>query len=189
MQPTTKWDSKVKRIRKRLSRRKKVALLKRYEVEMQRGGNREKTLRKMAKEIGVCSQRQVERILARAKEYEQQMERHQLCLSATALALASNFESYLDTFGTVFGSTIGDTAYGGWVYEITGGLSVHMREVDRSLALDLLCHLKKEEFPELANTSDWAQLSSNRITNDFVDRFRLKANRGGFLGKCKDCPS
>ena len=190
MQPT-KWDSKAKRTRKRLSKRGKVALLERYEVEMQRGRNREKILEEMADEIGVSSQRQVERILAQAKEYEQQIERHHLDLSTTALTLASNLESYLHNFGTDFDSTVGAVVYGGWLNEIDGirdALSVEMHQVNKPIALNLLYHLK-EEFPELANISDWTELTSDKISNDFIARLKLKANRGDFMGKCPACPN
>jgi len=108
-------------------------------------------------------------------------------LSVTALILASNFESYLDNFGTGFDSAVGDVVYGGWLDDIGDMLSVEMREVDRPLALNLLYHLK-EEFPELANISDWDQLTSAKMSHDFIARLKLKANRGDFMGKCPACP-
>lgn len=188
MQPT-KWDSKVKRTRKRLSKREKAALLERYEVQMQQGRNRGKILEEMADEIGVSSQRQAERILAQAAKYQQEIERHRADLSTIALTLASNLESYLDNLGTVFGfkSKIGHAVYGGFANEIASKWYVEMREIDKSVALNLLCHLK-EEFPKLANITDWADLTSDEISHDFIARLKLKANRGDFIGKCPACP-
>jgi len=107
-------------------------------------------------------------------------------LSVTALILASNFESYLDNFGTGLDSAIEDAVYGGWLVEI-GGPSVLMRGVDRPLALNLLYHLKGE-FPELADISDWGQLTSAKMSPDFIAQLKLKANRGDFMGKCPACP-
>jgi len=115
-------------------------------------------------------------------------ERHFQELSVTALMLASNFESYLDNFGTGSDSTVGDVVYGGWLDDIHDALSVEMREVDRPLSLNLLDHLK-EEFPELANISDWTQLTGDKISYDFIARLKLKANRGDFVGNCHLYPS
>ena len=101
--------------------------------------------------------------------------------------LASNFESYLDNFGTGSDSTVGDVVYGGWLDDIHDALSVEMREVDKSAALNLLYHLK-EEFPELANISDWSQLTGDKISYDFIARLKLKANQGDFVSNCPACP-
>jgi len=130
-----------------------------------------------------------QRILAQAAKYEHEIENHFAELSVTALTLASNFESYLDN-GTGSGSTIGDVVYGGWLNDIDGildALSVEMHEVDKSVALHLLCHLK-EEFPELTDIKDWAELNNDKITKDFVERLRLRAYRGDF-GKCPAYPN
>ena len=187
MQPT-KWDSEAKSLGKRLSKRKKLALLQSYETQMGQGRNREEILDELANEIGVASQRQVERVLVQAAKYERDTKQHRADLSITALILASNFESYLDNFGTGSGSTVGDVVYGGLLCDIHDALSVEMREVDRPLALNLLHHLK-EEFPELANISDWTQLTGDKISHDFIARLKLKANRGDFVGNCHLCPS
>ena len=80
--------------------------------------------------------------------------------------------------------------YGGWLNDIDGildALSVEMHEVDKSVALHLLCHLK-EEFPELTDIKDWAEFNNDKITKDFVERLRLRAYRGDF-GKCPACPN
>ncbi len=111
-------------------------------------------------------------------------------LSVALLALALNFESYLNNRGFGFPGTIGEVVYGGSLNVIgraPDALSIEMREVDRPLALNLLLHLK-QEFPELANISDWAQLTGDKISRDFVARLELKANRGDFVGNCHLCP-
>jgi len=186
VQPT-KWESEAKSLGKRLTKREKLALLESYRTQMSRGRNREEILDELAKKIGVSSQRQVERIIAQAGRYEQEIKAHFAELSITALKLASNFQSYLDNFGTGFDSAVGDVVYGGSLYIVGDMLSVKMWDVDRPLALNLLCHLK-EEFPELANISDWTQLTSNKMSHDFIARLQLKANRGDFMGKCPACP-
>lgn len=189
-QPTT-WDSEAKRTRKRLSKREKLALLDSYEARMNSGEERTAIIREFAGRIGVDSERQVERILAKAKEYDRNIRQHHTELSTTGLVLASNLNSYLD-WGT--GSIIGDVVYGGWLNEIDGtrdALSVEMYQVNRPIAFNLLFHLKgeAEEFPELTDVKDWAGLANDKITKDFVERLRLKANRGDFTGKCPACPS
>ena len=110
-------------------------------------------------------------------------------LSIALLALASNLESYRDQIGTDPRSRVGDMVYGGWLNVIDGTpdmLSVQMREVDRPLALNLLLHLK-QEFPELASSSDWTQLTGDKISHDFIARLELKATRGDFVGNCHLC--
>ncbi len=173
------------RTRKRLTQRQKTALLERYEADMQRGRNREEILEEVAEEIGVTSQRQVERILAQAKEYQSEIERHQQELSITASLLALNLGRCWDNFD-LFTDKIEDVVYGGLAYEV-GGETAIMEEVDKSVALNLLYHLKGE-FPELTDIKDWAELTGDKISNDFLERLRLKANRGDFMGKCPDCP-
>jgi hypothetical protein len=118
-------------------------------------------------------------------------ERHFRELSIIALIIVLNLNSYLD-WGT--GSIIGDVVYGGWLNEIHGtrdALSVEMYQVNRPIAFNLLSHLKGEagEFPELTDVKDWAGLANDKITKDFVERLRLKANRGDFTGNCPACPS
>ena len=173
------------RTRKRLTQRQKTALLGRYEADMQRGRNREEILWELAEEIGVTSQRQVERILAQAKEYQSEIERHQQKLSITASLLALNLGRCWDNFDLCT-DTLGVVVYGGLAHEV-GGPSAIMETVDRSVALNLLYHLK-DEFPELTDIKDWAELNNDKITKDFVERLRLRAYRGDF-GKCPACPN
>jgi len=128
--------------------------------------------------------------------FRQRLQEHLDELAKTALRLASNLEKYLSKLDICFdlSDPIGDVVYVGWLDAMDGkpdALSVRMAEVDRSLALNLLLHLKSEgnEFPELANISDWAQLTGGRISDDFVvERLRLKADHRNFSGGCPGCP-
>jgi len=112
-------------------------------------------------------------------------------LSITALTLASNFESYLNAPDTdVVIGKIGDVVGGGWLNVIGGkpdAQSVEMYKVDKRIASNLLLHIKPQ-FPELTEIKDWIELTDDKITKTFVERLRLKANRGEFMGKCPDCP-
>lgn len=187
MQPT-KWDSKAKRTGKRLSKRGKVALLERYEVEMQRGRNRENILEDMADEIGVSSQRQVERILAQAATYEQEIENHFAELSSIALTIANNLSKYRNTAPNCFRGSdkIGDLVYGGFIC-VLGEQSIALQRIDRSIALNLLAHLQKE-FSELDEVTDWDCLTNNQITEALILRLNQKGYKGSFKGKCPACP-
>jgi transcriptional regulator with XRE-family HTH domain len=116
--------------------------------------------------------------------------RHFQELSIALLSLASNLESCQEQIDENSGPEIGEVLHGGWLNMIDGvadALSVRMREVDKRLALNLLQHLK-QEFPELNDISDWAQLTEDKITDDFIARLKLKANRGDFTGTCDLCP-
>lgn len=115
------------------------------------------------------------------------MRQHFEKLSIEALTLASNFESYLDDRGFSFPGKLGDIVYGGESGDKTSWRSLGMREVDKSVALNLLQHLKGE-FPELANISDWGDLTSSSLSGGFIERLRLKANRGDFIDRCTVCP-
>lgn len=187
MQPT-KWDSKAKRTSKRLSKRGKVALLERYEVEMQRGRNRENILEDMADEIGVSSQRQVERILAQAATYEQEIENHFAELSSIALTIANNLSKYRNTAPNCFRGSdkIGDLVYGGFIC-VLGEQSIALQRIDRSIALNLLAHLQKE-FSELDEVTDWDCLTNSQITEALILRLNRKGYKGSFKGKCPACP-
>ena len=181
-----KWDTKVQRVSKKLSKREKIALLQSYDTQMEQGRNREEILGELAHVIGVTSQRQVERILAQAKEYKWDIKQHYAELSIEALTLASNFERYLDNLGTASGK-IGNMVYGGEVHDIGSGRDFTMERIDKSVATNLLFHLR-EEYPELHALNEWADLTGDRITPDLIKRLRLKAYQGDFKGKCKYCP-
>ena len=193
MQPT-KWDSEAKSLGKRLSKREKLALLQFYGLQMRQGRNREEILDELADKIGVTSQRQVERILAQAKEYQQEIEHHRTELSHAALAIACNLKTYREPLICWKNpDQIGELVYGGTMYKIlpsplNSGQVVQLEKVDENMALNLLAHLQ-QEFPELASIDDWVDLADCKITEDFIQRLNLKGYRGDFNGKCKDCPS
>ena len=177
-------------IRKRLSPRQKLAYLRAYEAQMKQGKERAGILSRLAKRI-VVSEREAERILSQAREYRSEVERHQRVLSITALALASNLETCLATLGTAFTAKIGDVVYGGGMCVIDYQLqSVRMQNVDKAIALNLLCHLKhqKAELPELADIDDWSELTPDRITEDLLSTLKIKGYRGDFNGRCPECP-
>jgi len=122
---------------------------------------------------------------------EPEQAKHFQELSVVLLALASNLESYRDQIDIDSGSRVGDIVYGGWLNLIDGmpdALSVEMQNIDKPLALNLLLHLG-QEFPELVNINDWAQLTDDKISHDFIARLKIKASRGDFVGNCPLCPS
>lgn len=178
-----KVDSEAKSLGKRLTRREKLALLEQYEKRMSLGENREHILNGFAESIQV-STRQVERILAQANKYRQEIERHFQELSTALLTIAMNFESYLNDIGPAL-ARIGDFVYGG---DEDMRFSMGMRKVDKSLALNVLHHLK-DEYPELYEVKDWADLTPGGIINDdLIQRLQLKAHSIQFSGKCPACP-
>jgi hypothetical protein len=107
-------------------------------------------------------------------------------LSVTASKLASNFDTYLKN-NEPEGIPIGDVVYSGKLDDYDDMLTPRMKDTNKSVASNLLCHLKME-FPELTSINDWAQLRDDKITHDFITRLTLKANRGDFKGKCPACP-
>lgn len=118
-----------------------------------------------------------------------EQEKHSKELSITLLALVSNLESYQEHIDDAT-SRSGNIIDGGWVNLVNGepdALSIRLKKINKSFAMDLLQHLKYE-FPELAYIDDWTRLSEYKITDDFITRLKLKANRGDFTGKCDHCP-
>lgn len=112
-------------------------------------------------------------------------------LSITALKIASNLGRYHRSLTTDHRSScaVGDLIYGGFMYEMlspNSGQSVELPQVDKILAMYLLSHLK-EEFPELVDITDWADLASDKITEDFIQRLIHKAHKGNFKGTCPVC--
>jgi hypothetical protein len=196
MQPT-KWDSKAKRLGKRRTKREKLALLQRYEVEMKQGENREQILSKMARKIGVSSQRQVERIIAQAKLYREEVDKHFAELSATALKLAEILDWYYKHH--VF--TIEPLISSDFPYTAHTPESPILNEREIS---NLIAHLG-DEIPELVPIGEyskaceqWFALPDDEklntkppevtITDDLILKLKLKGNQGDFTGKCPDCP-
>jgi hypothetical protein len=196
MQPT-KWDSKAKRLGKRRTRREKLALLQRYEAELRQGRSREQILGKMAKKIGVSSHRQVERIIAQAKRYREEIGKHFAELSATALKLAEILGWYYKRH--VF--TVGPLISSDFPYTTHTPESPILNERELS---NLLAHLG-DEIPELVSIGEypkaceqWFALPDDEklntkppevtITDDLILKLKLKANKVDFTGKCPDCP-
>jgi len=112
-------------------------------------------------------------------------------LSITAMKIISNLSRYHRNLATDHDSSyeVGDLVYGGHMYEMLtpdSGLSIELPQVDRMLALNLLSHLK-DEFPELANITDWAELTNDKITEDFLQRLTYRAHKGNFKGTCPVC--
>jgi len=195
MQPT-KWDSKAKRLGKRLTKREKLTFLQRYEAEMRQGRNREQILSEMAQEIGVSSNRQVERIIAQAKRYREEIERHFAELSATALKLAE----ILDWYYKHHRFTIEPLISSDFPYTTHTPESPILNERELS---NLLAHLGGEilelvpigEYPKaceqwfaLGDRKWEKQTPSATITGDLILKLKLKANQMDFIGKCPDCP-
>ena len=192
----TKWDSKAKRLRKRLTSREKLALLQRYEAEMRQGRSREQILSEMAQEIGVFSNRQVERIIAQAKRYREEIEMHFAELSATALELAEIFNWYYKHHRF----TIEPLISSDFPYTTHTPESPILNERELSNLLAHLCG----EIPELVPIGEYpkaceqwfalgdrkweTQTPSVTITRDLISKLKLKANQANFLGKCPNCP-
>jgi len=112
-------------------------------------------------------------------------------LTITALKIASNLSRYHRNLMTVHDSSyiVGNLVYGGLMYEMLSpdsGQSIELPQVDKTSARYLLSHLK-EEFPELANITDWAELTNDKITEDFIQRLISRAHRGNFKGTCPVC--
>lgn len=117
--------------------------------------------------------------------------RHSEELSITALKIASNLSRYHRNLTTDHGSSyaVGGLIYGGFMYEILSpdsGQSVELPQVDKTLAMYLLSHLKRE-FPELADITDWVDLTNDKITEDFIQRLIHRAHKGNFKGTCPGC--
>lgn len=195
MQPT-KWDSKAKRLRKRLTRRGKLALLQYYDAEMLQGRSREQILDELALAIGVDSQRQVERILAQAKRYREEIEKHFAELSATALKLAEilgwYYKHHLFTIEPLISSDFPYTTH------TPESPILNERELS-----NFLTHLGSEilelvpigEYPKaceqwfaLGDRKWEKQTPSVTITGDLILKLKLKANQTDFTSKCPDCP-
>lgn len=166
----TKWDSKAKRIGKRLTKREKLYFLQYYEAEMGQGRNREQILGEMAREIGVSSNRQVERIIAQAKRHRKEVEMHCDELSVTALKLADILSRHLEYPVTVIPFRTQDFPYKGLQYEILpfGGQLVELAELDREKVSNLVCHLKAE-MPELVSIFEITIMARAKVHSVFFD--------------------
>lgn len=107
-------------------------------------------------------------------------------LSITALMLAENLSRYRNESATFLGfpNKVGNAIYG----EPSAATQLaRLQEVDKPTALNLLSHLR-EEFPEVDDITDWANLTDDKITENLIKRLTLKGNRGDFKGNCSGCP-
>lgn len=131
---------------------------------------------------------------AKKTPYDIRLQKHFKELSTVAVSIASNLQRYRNNLAVFQGGSnkTGELIYGGSMYEMHTpdfGQFGELQQVDRGLAKNLLSHLK-EEFPELVDITDWSDLTDDKITEDLIERLRLKAYRGGFKrGKCMGCPS
>ena len=121
----------------------------------------------------------IKKWLWRGKDIEawfKQKQRAGDVLRRTAMAIASNLRtcrydsviclSLSDKIGSkVYGQEhIMGTTYAGRVEPIT------LVKVDRAVALNALEQLPKKDFPEFIDITDWADLTYDRINEDFIVR-------------------
>jgi len=190
-----KFDTKAQRVSKKLSKRKKLAILQSYEDKMAKGHDRAKILEQLEKRLGV-SGRQVERILSQARHYAQEIKEHHTQLSATALKLAE----ILDWYYKHHLFTIEPLISSDFPYTTHTPESPTLNERELS---NLLAHLGGEilelipigEYPKaceqwfaLGDRKWEKQTPSATISGDLILKLRLKANQTDFIGKCPDCP-
>lgn len=102
---------------------------------MRQGQDRGKILDKLARKIGVTSERQVERILAQAANYEQEIENHFAELSSVALAIANNLGKIRNALANIRldSPKIGDLVYHGIISEINSGQEVVLQPIEKTL--------------------------------------------------------
>jgi len=191
----TKWDTKAQRVSKKLSKRKKLAILQSYEDKMAKGHDRAKILEHLEKRLGVGG-RQVERILSQARHYAQEIKEHHTQLSATALKLAEILDWYYKyhrfTIEPFISSDFPYTAH-----------QLELATLNEKELSNLVAHLK-DEIPELIPIGEypkackqWFTLGNRKweketpaatITGDLILKLKLRANQGNFTGRCPDCP-
>jgi len=108
------------------------------------------------------------------KQMSQEDER----LAANLRSIIFNLRKYLGEYAAVlcYSTTIKETFYGdGSAPAILAGF----KEINRGAALEVLVHIKNE-FPELVDINDWANLPHERISEDFIHRLISKAHRGNY---------
>jgi hypothetical protein len=182
-------DSKAKRMRKRLTERQKLAILHYYDKSLATGKNRHDLLCKFAEEIGVSSERQVERILAQAAKYEQELEAHFSELSGIALSIADNLSKIRRCLAHIQLNSpiIGELVYHGVFFEIDSEQETKLQQIDKNKATKLFSHIQKE-FSELENINCWDSLAYKDITDSLILRLNQKGYKSNFKGKCTSCP-
>ncbi len=162
---------------------------------MAKAYDRAKILEQLGKRLGV-SDRQVERIIAQAKRYREEIDKHFAELSATALKLAE----ILDWYYKHHRFTIEPLISSDFPYTTHTPESPILNERELS---NLLAHLGGE-IPELVPIGEypkaceqWSTLGDRKrekqtpsatITGDLILKLKLKANQADFIGKCPDCP-
>jgi hypothetical protein len=106
-------------------------------------------------------------------------------LSITALMLAENLSRYRNESATFLGfpNKVGNAIYG---EPSAAAQLARLQEVDKPTALNLLSHLR-EEFSEVDDITDWANLTDDKITENLIKRLTLKGSRGDFKGNCSGC--
>lgn len=110
-------------------------------------------------------------------------------LSRTALMLADVLDHYRENYTGitpyVYPEGLKQVPLGTFLSSISSS--------DRGPALEmvkisnLFYHLKAD-IPELAEISDWSNLTPGEITKELVLEIRRRGNKGEFYGKCPDCP-
>jgi hypothetical protein len=68
---------------------------------------------------------------------------------------------------------VGSKIYGAEVVigmTATGTGFIELVKIDRTIALNILKQLPREDFPELTGITDWVDLPYDRITEDFIVR-------------------
>jgi transcriptional regulator with XRE-family HTH domain len=115
-------------------------------------------------------------------------------LSAVLLSLERNLATYRNASLAYLGGshTIGDIVYGGktiiWSKFGTTDI-IDLEKIDPKIAdKQLFAHLR-QEFPEFEQIDRWADLTDDSITDDLIERLRVKAYSKDFGGKCPGCPS
>ncbi len=118
-------------------------------------------------------------------------------LGATARKLADNLYNFRkadDFWGNMPTGNehiVGEIIYGpGPVHQLPPNSFVewiYLEVIDKDIAADLLSHLKAE-LKELKQTPNWANLTQDKVTEDFITFLRSKGYQEKFKGKCPRCP-
>jgi len=162
---------------------------------MRQGKNREQILDKIAQEIGVSSIRQVERVIAQAKNFREEIKKHFVQISTIALKVVQILEWYYNNHLLVIEPIISSD------FPYTSHIDtpiLNKRELSNLLAhlgseipeLRSICEYPRacEQWFALGNKKWEIQTPSFAITEDLIFRLKLEANKASFTGRCPDCP-
>jgi len=107
-----------------------------------------------------------------------QMSQEDEKLSKNLRPIIFNLEKYLGEYAAVlrYSNTINGTFYNDGS---APAILAKLKPIDRDAALEVLACIK-EEFPELIDLNDWADLPHERISEDFIQRLISKEHRGNF---------